>query len=35
MAKIINVSDNPAEGIEEAVHVLAEGQCVAIPTETV
>ena len=35
MAKIIDVSDNPAEGIEEAVHVLAEGQCVAIPTETV
>jgi L-threonylcarbamoyladenylate synthase len=35
MAKSIDVSKNPAGAITDAVSVLADGHCVAIPTETV
>jgi L-threonylcarbamoyladenylate synthase len=35
MAKLIDVLGKPAEAIAEGVRVLCDGQCVAIPTETV
>jgi len=35
MARLIDVLGKPAEAIAEGVRVLCDGQCVAIPTETV